>query len=57
MALGELECPSWVFITIEHEVSTSSIYWGCVLEIFRVSYLIELIPIPMGGVYVIVGME
>ena len=35
----------------------SSVYQACVLEIFRVPYLIDLIPIPKGDVCVIVGMD
>ena len=35
----------------------SRIYHGCVLEIFGVPYLIDLIPIPMEDVCVIVGMD
>ena len=57
MTLGEFECPLRVFIANEHRISTSSIYHGCVLEIFGVPYLIDLIPISMGDVYVIVGMD
>ena len=40
-----------------HEVSTSSVYRGCELEIFGVSFTIDLIPIPMGEVCVIVEMD
>ena len=43
-------------INNEYEVSTSSIFQGCVSEIFRVSYPIDPIPVPMGHVCIIVGM-
>ena len=45
---GKLECPLQVSIANEHGVCASSVYRGCDLEIFRVSFPIDLIPIPMG---------
>ena len=57
MPLGELECPFRVSITNEHGVSASSVYRVCVLEIFGVSFPIDLIPIPMWDVCVIVGID
>ena len=53
----ELECPLQVYIANEHGVSASVVYQGCVLEIFGVPYLIDLIPIHIGDVCVIVGMD
>ena len=47
MSVGELECP----------LLASSVYRGCTLEIFGVPFPIDLIPIPMGDVGVIVGMD
>ena len=38
-------------------VSTSRVYQDCALEIFRVPYPIDFIPIPIGDVCVIVGMD
>ncbi|CAH1418425.1 unnamed protein product [Lactuca virosa] len=55
--VGELECPLRVSIANEHGVSASSIYRGCEMEIFGVPFKIDLIPIPMGDVCVIVGMD
>ena len=55
--VGELECPLRVSIANEHGVSASSVYRGCDLEIFGVSFPIDLIPIPMGEVCLIVGMD
>ena len=56
MTLGELECPSRVSMTKEHGISATSIYQDCVLDIFRVPYLIDLIPILMGDECVTVGI-
>ena len=55
--MSKLECPLRLSITNEHGVSASSVYRGCDLEIFGVSFPIDLIPIPMGEVCVIVGMD
>lgn len=57
MTLCELECPLRVSNANEHGISAFRVYWGCVLEIFRVPYPIYLIVIPMGGIYMIVGMD
>ena len=57
MPLGELECPLRVSIANEHTFSASSVYQVYVLEIFGVSYLINLTPNPMGDVGVIVSMD
>ena len=53
-SLGELECQLRVSIANEHGVSASSVFQDCALEIFEVSYPIDLIPIPMGYVCMIV---
>ena len=50
--VGELEYPLRVSIANEHGVSASLVYQGCELEIFGVSFLIDLILIPMGDVWV-----
>ena len=57
MNTSELECPLQVSIANEHGVSAFIVYQGCVLDIFGVPYLIDLIPVPMGNVCVIVGMD
>ena len=57
LPMGDLECPLQVSIANEHGDSDSSIYQGCILEIFRVSFPIDLILIPMGDVSVIVAMD
>ena len=57
MPVGELECPLRVSIANEHGVSASSVNWGCMLEIFGVSFLIDLISIPMRIVCMIMVMD
>ena len=57
LLIEELECLLRVSITNEHRVSAISIYQSCILEIFGVSFPIDLIPIPMRDVCVIVGMD
>ena len=41
----------------EHGVSASLVDQGCILEIFEVSFPIDVILIPMGDVCVIMGMD
>ena len=55
--MDEFECSLRVSIANEHKVSASSVYRGCELDIFGVSFPIDLIPIPMGEVCIIVGMD
>ena len=57
MILGELECLLRVSIANEHQIYALIIFRDCILEMFGVSYPIDLIPIPMGDVCVIIGME
>ena len=57
VSVGELECPLRVTIANKHGVSASSVYRGCVLEIFGVSFPIDLILIPMWDMCVIVGID
>ena len=57
MPIDDLECPLRVSIANEHGVFASLVYQGCELEIFGVSFPIDLIPIPMGDVCMIVGMD
>ena len=57
MPIRDIECLLRVSITNEHRVSESSVYQGCIQEIFGVPYPIDLIPIPMGDVCVILGMD
>ena len=46
-----------ISIGYEHAVSAIELYQDYVLETFGVGYLIDLIPITMGDVYVTVGMD
>ena len=57
LPIGELECPLQLSIANEHGVSSTLVYLGCILETFGVSFPIDLIPIPMGDVCMIVGMD
>lgn len=57
VTLIEFKRPLRVSIAKEHRVSELSIFWDCALKIFKVSYLNDLIPIHMGDVWVIVGMD
>lgn len=57
VALGVLDFLLHIFITYRCKVSTTSVFFDCVLEIFGVHFPIELSPIPMGNVCVIVDMD
>ena len=57
LPVRELESPLQVFIANEHGISTFTVYRGCVLDIFRVSFLIDLISIPMRDVCVIMAID
>lgn len=57
MSLGELEYPLRVSIANEYDVSTLSVFRDCTLEIFWVSYPINLVPIPMGNLCMIIGID
>lgn len=47
----------WRFLYFNHSVNASRVHRGCVLNIFSERYLIDLVPIPLGGSKAIVGME
>ena len=53
----ELDRPLRVSIADERVVYASDVIRGCVLEIFGVEFPIDLVPIAMGDVCVIVGMD
>lgn len=55
--LDALEHPMWISVAGRDRVPVLSVFHDCTLEIFGVSCLIDLVPIPMGGVSVIVGMK
>ena len=52
-----LSRPLRVSIANEKAVYATEVIRGCVLEIFGVEFPIDLVPIAMGDVYVIVGMD
>lgn len=49
--------PLRISIANEHAVSTTNIYRDSVLEIVGARYLIDLIPIAMGDVFIIEDMD
>lgn len=57
VAFGVLECPLRISIANKHKVSTTSIFRDCVLNIFRVQFPVNMVPISMGDVCMIVGMD
>ena len=52
-----LSLPLRVSIVDEHSVFATDVIRGCVLDIFEVEVLIDLVPIAMRDVCVIVGMD
>ena len=52
-----LSRPLRVSIADERALYATEVIRGCVLEIFGVEFPIDLVPIAMGGVCVIVGMD
>lgn len=57
VSIGAFDCPLEVAIANDHTVSDSSVYHGCVLEIFGADFPIDLVPILMGKVCMIAGMD
>ena len=49
--------PLRVSIADEHAILATNVFRGCVFEIFGFQFLIDLVPIAMGDVSVIVGMD
>ena len=49
--------PLRVSIADEQAVFSNDVFWGCVLEIFDVEFLIDLVPIVIRDVCVIMGMD
>ena len=52
-----LSQPLRVSIADERVIYATKVLRGCIVEIFGVDFPIDLIPIAMGGVCVIVGMD
>ena len=56
-APGELDFPLDVEIADDRSVWVSRVHCGCVLQMFSEQYPIDLVPIPLCGKKVIIGME
>ena len=56
-APGELDCPLEVEIADDRTVRVDKVYRGCSLQIFEEQFSVDLVPIPLRGNKVIVGMD
>ena len=56
-APGELDCPLEVEIADDRTVRVDKVYRGCSLRIFEEQFSVDLVPIPLRGNKVIVGMD
>ena len=54
---GTLDCPLDVEIADDRSVRASSVFRDCVLRLFEKRYLVDLVPIPLCGNKVIIGMD
>ena len=54
---GMLDCPLEVEIADERSVRASMVFRDCVLRLFEERYLVDLVPIPLRGNKVIIGMD
>ena len=54
---GMLDCPLEVEIADDRSVRASEVYRDCVLRLFEERYLVDLVPIPLRGNKVIIGMD
>ena len=52
-----LDCPLEVEIADNRSVRASSVFRDCVLKLFKERYLVDLVPIPLRGNKVIIGMD
>ncbi|KAJ9544243.1 hypothetical protein OSB04_023950 [Centaurea solstitialis] len=55
--LGNLDSPQAIDVAAEEVQVVEHVYRGCSIEIFGVRFSINLIPIPMNGVDVVVGID
>lgn len=53
VALGALGHMCAVEVADDRTIPTFRVYWDCILVIFKVRFLIELIAIPMGEINVV----
>ena len=56
-APGKLDCPLEVEIADDRTVRVDKVYRGCSLQIFEEQFSVDLVPIPLRGNKVIVGMD
>ncbi|KAJ9564648.1 hypothetical protein OSB04_000614 [Centaurea solstitialis] len=55
--LGKLDRPVKVDVAAEEVHVLESVYRGCTIDIFGVQFSINLIPVPMNGIDVVVGID
>ncbi|XP_023741059.1 uncharacterized protein LOC111889150 [Lactuca sativa] len=56
-ASGELDCPLDVEIVDDKTIRVARVHRGCTLQLFDELFLVDLVPIPLRGNKVIMGME
>lgn len=56
-APGVLDYPLEVDIVDDHIVSALRVHRNCILELFHQKYLVHLVPIPLRGTKIIMGMD
>ena len=54
---GMLDCPLDVEIADDRSVRASTVFRDCVLRLCEERYLVDLVPIPLRGNKVIIGMD
>ncbi|KAJ9558196.1 hypothetical protein OSB04_012810 [Centaurea solstitialis] len=57
MELGNLDRPLAIDVAVEEVRIVEHVYRGCSIHIFGVQFSINLIPIPMNGIDVVVGID
>ncbi|KAJ9547013.1 hypothetical protein OSB04_019556 [Centaurea solstitialis] len=55
--LGNLDRPFAIDVAVEEVRVVEHVYRGCSIDIFGVQFSIDLIPIPMNGINVVVGID
>ena len=56
-APGEMNCPLDVEIVDDKTVRVARVHRGCTLQLFDEQFSVDLVPIPLRGKSVIVGMD
>ena len=54
---GMLDCPLELEIADDRSMRVSAVFRDCVLRLFEERYLVDLVPIPLRGNKVIIGMD